>query len=147
MQIQSASPTNPSAASPWPPLSIAVASLLTVALMAVAGWSHSTHVFVAVFLGCFVLGSIVAANALLDSGIAQYLTRKLGHVAAGLAFLVMPLVFGGPGIPLTLCAAFTLTATLFERFTTATAHWDDNVALTLSSTIVMGLLYVRFVIA
>lgn len=251
MRIESASPMNPaSAASPWPPLGIAVASL-----MAVAVWSHSTHVLVAVFLGCFVLGSIVAANALLDSGIAQYLTRKLGHVAAGLVFLVMPVVFHGPGIPLALCAVFTLimvagkrwapamirgvggtgrapalaevwypfscgvavfvgwgllhnpwlgvlptlflgfgdaitgvarsvvykcevkgvagsfamlalcsvlsllvephwiglagavTATFFERVTTATAHWDDNAALTLSSTVVMGLLYVRFAIA
>lgn len=255
MRIQSASPPSPaSQAYSGPSLSIAVASLPALAVVSVAVWSHSPRILVAVFLGALVLGSIVAANALLDRGVAQYLTRKLGHVVAGLVFLVMPIVFDGPGIPLALCAAFTVimaggkrwapglirgvggtgraaamaevwyplscgvavfvgwsllhnpwlgvlpalflgfgdaitgvarsviykrevkgvagslamlaicsllsllvephwiglagavTATFFERVTTATAHWDDNAALTFSSTIVMGLLYVRFAI-
>jgi hypothetical protein len=233
---------------------MARAFVLTMALMAVAAFGHSRDSLIAVFLGVFVLGSIALANSLLDRGIAQYLTRKVGHVAAGLAFLATPLVFEGPGIPLALCAAFTvimllgkhwaphmirgvggtgrgpamaevwypfscavavfvgwrllhnpwlgvlptlflgfgdaitgamrsviykrevkglagslamlalcsvlsllvqpywiglagaITATFFERISTATAHWDDNASLTLGSTIVMGLLYVRFAI-
>jgi hypothetical protein len=223
-------------------------------LTVVAALGHSRDSLIAVFLCCFVLGSIAMANSLLDRGIAQYLTRKVGHVAAGLAFLATPLLFEGPGVPLALCAGFTLimllgknwaphmirgvggtgrgpamaevwypfscgvavfvgwnllhnpwlgvlptlflgfgdaitgvmrtviykrevkgvagslamlalcsmlsvlvhphwiglagaiTATFFERVTTATAHWDDNASLTLGSTIVMGLLYLRFVI-
>jgi hypothetical protein len=87
------------------------------------------------------------ANAPLDKGVGQYLTRKLGHIAAGLGFLAMPLIFDGPGVPLILCGlAGAITATFFERVTTATARWDDNAALTISSTIVMGLLYLRFAI-
>ena len=254
MRIQSASQIGPAGpSSSRSSLSIAVASLPALVLVCVAVWSGSTRILAALLLAAIVLGSIVAANALLDSGIAQYLTRKLGHVVAGLVFLVMPIVFDGPGIPLVLCATFTVimaagkrwapglirgvggtgrsaamaevwypiscgvsvfvgwsllhnawlgvlpalflgfgdaitgvarsviykrevkgvagsfamlaicsllsllitphwiglagavTATFFERITTATAHWDDNASLTLSSTLVMALLYVRFV--
>ncbi len=49
--------------------------------------------------GAFMLGSIAVANSMYDRGMSQYLTRKVGHVAAGLVFLLAPLVFSTAWIP------------------------------------------------
>lgn len=196
-----------------------------------------------------MLGSIAIANYAYDRGVSQYLTRKIGHVAAGAVFIAAPFVFtnawvlvalglgftalmagartwapnairgiGGSGradamaevwypfacavavsvgwgllhnpwlgvLPtlflgfgdavtgaarcaiykkevkrvagsiamLAVCASLALlvhpywigfagalTATIFEKLTTASPHWDDNPALTIGSTLVMAVLY------
>ena len=53
----------------------------------------------------------------------------------GLAFLVQPVWIGHAG---------AVVATIAEMVTKATRRWDDNPALILGSTAVMGLLYWRF---
>jgi phytol kinase len=55
----------------------------------------------------FVLGSIAVANVLFDRGVPQYLSRKVAHVAAGVAFLISPATFDGPAIPIGMALGFT----------------------------------------
>src|ERR1041385_6054030 len=55
----------------------------------------------------FVLASIALANILFDRGVPQYLSRKVAHVAAGLAFLISPSSFDAPLIPIGMALGFT----------------------------------------
>ncbi len=62
----------------------------------------------AIATAAFMLGSIAVANIAYDRGVSQYLTRKISHVAAGLVFLVAPLVFQGAWILVALGLGFTV---------------------------------------
>jgi len=72
--------------------------------------------FVALGFSAAMLLSIAVANALFDRGVPQYLTRKIAHVAAGLAFTIAPFVFLDAVLPLLLAAGFTLLMTGGRQF-------------------------------
>src|SRR5512141_2894587 len=67
-------------------------------------------------VGAFMLGSIAVANALYDRGMSQYLTRKFGHVAAGLVFLAGPLLFTTPWLLVSLSVSFTILMLAARRW-------------------------------
>lgn len=54
-----------------------------------------------------VLG-LWASNFAYDRGVPQYVSRKIGHGAGGLGFLLAPFVFSTAWLPITLAFAFTL---------------------------------------
>lgn len=66
--------------------------------------------------GAFMLGSIAVANAMYDQGMSQYLTRKVGHVAAGIVFILAPSVFSTAWIPVSLSIAFTILMLASRRW-------------------------------
>lgn len=70
----------------------------------------------AAVVGAFMLGSIAIANAMYDRGMSQYLTRKFGHVAAGIVFLAAPLLFTTPWLLVSLSISFTLLMLAARRW-------------------------------
>ena len=66
--------------------------------------------------GAFMLGSIAVANTMYDRGMSQYLTRKVGHVAAGIVFILAPMMFKTPWIPVALSIAFTILMLAARRW-------------------------------
>jgi hypothetical protein len=55
-----------------------------------------------------VLAGLWLSNILYDLGIPHYLSRKIGHSAGGVAFLLCGIFFSSAGWPIILAAAFTL---------------------------------------
>src|SRR3954470_10024073 len=76
----------------------------------------TSQIVSAAVAGVFMLGSIGIANSMYDQGMSQYLTRKLGHVAAGLVFLAAPLVFTTAWVPVSLSIAFTILMLAARRW-------------------------------
>jgi len=59
---------------------------------------------VAITVGVIVAG-LWLANVAYDAGVPQYVSRKIGHGAGGVAFLLAS-IFSAPGWPITLAAGF-----------------------------------------
>jgi dolichol kinase len=76
----------------------------------------TSQLVIAAVVGAFMLGSIGMANVAYDRGMSQYLTRKVGHVAAGLVFLVSPLLFTTPWLLVSLSISFTLLMLAARRW-------------------------------
>ena len=55
-----------------------------------------------------VLAGLWLSNILYDLGIPHYLSRKIGHSAGGVAFLLCGIFFSSAGWPIILAVAFTL---------------------------------------
>ncbi len=55
-----------------------------------------------------VLAGLWISNILYDLGIPHYLSRKIGHSAGGVAFLLSGIFFSSAGWPIVLALAFTL---------------------------------------
>lgn len=66
-------------------------------------WSDA---FSALGLAIIVLLGLWVSNVLLDRGVPQYLSRKVGHAAGGLAYFLTPLLFQGPLIPILVSLSF-----------------------------------------
>jgi dolichol kinase len=66
--------------------------------------------------GVFMLGSIAVANDMYDRGTSQYLTRKVGHIAAGLVFFSAPLLYTSPWLLVSLSLGFTVLMLAARRW-------------------------------
>ena len=55
-----------------------------------------------------VLAGLFAANAIYDGGVPQYVSRKVGHIIGGIAFIIGVSLFSSALWPLTLSALFGL---------------------------------------
>lgn len=54
-----------------------------------------------------VLVGLYLANVLLDHGVPQYISRKIGHLGGGVAFLLCPFLFSSFWLPFILTVGFT----------------------------------------
>lgn len=66
-----------------------------------------------------VILGLYIANLFYDKGIEQYQSRKIGHLAGGIGFLLFPFLFSGFWWPLIVTAGFTLLL-LYARWTKPT---------------------------
>lgn len=71
--------------------------------------------------------------------------RETKGIAGSIAMFAVCCVLALLAHPYWIGLAGALTATFFERITIASRRWDDNPALTISSTLVMSALYLGFV--
>lgn len=62
----------------------------------------------AVLIGCMVLVGLYLANYFLDFGAQHWVSRKVGHMTAGVAYLLAALLFNWWLWPIILSASFTL---------------------------------------
>lgn len=73
--------------------------------------SFSRNVVGEIPLAILVAGVVVAglwiSNVIYDAGVPHYISRKIGHIAGGVAFLVC-LFFNSPGWPIILSSSFGL---------------------------------------
>jgi phytol kinase len=62
----------------------------------------------AVLLSGIIFAGLWLSNLAYDHNIPQYVSRKIGHFAGGICFLLAPFLFSSALLPLVLAAAFTL---------------------------------------
>jgi phytol kinase len=67
-----------------------------------AGWPNILLIIFIITAGLWL------SNAAYDRGVPQYISRKIGHGAGGVCFLLAPFVFSSVWIPLTLAGTFSL---------------------------------------
>jgi len=58
---------------------------------------------------------LVVANRLLDKGVPHFITRKIGHLCAGIAYFLSPFLFATAHIPVAISAAFAILLTAARR--------------------------------
>jgi phytol kinase len=66
-----------------------------------AGWPY---ILLIIFI---IMAGLWLSNAAYDRGVPQYVSRKIGHGAGGVCFLLAPFVFSSVWIPLILACAFS----------------------------------------
>ena len=74
----------------------------------------------ALLLTAIILAGLWLSNIAYDRGVPQYISRKIGHAAGGLCFLLAPFVFDSVVWPLFLAASFTLVLVLARLLRPAT---------------------------
>jgi len=62
----------------------------------------------ALIVTAVLLAGLYAANAIYDRGVPQYISRKVGHIVAGIAFLIAVGLLSSALWPLVLAAVFSL---------------------------------------
>jgi len=67
----------------------------------------TNYPFILITMGIVLMGLWIS-NILYDLNVPQYISRKVGHAAGGMAFWISLYVFKEAYIPITLCAGFCL---------------------------------------
>ncbi len=74
----------------------------------------------ALLLAAIILAGLWLSNYAFDRGVPQYVSRKIGHTAGGICFLLAPFVFHDFLLPLALAGVFALALILARLLRPAT---------------------------